>query len=137
MCHSSLLGECDEPCISSLTLPAGYSLKCRTHCNLSITSILMALVRPPPHDPSSPSAKRISTDNAEELMLLETPEKERPHQLPPPHSGIMLKSARLVLVLILALSYLTFCFIVHYRNVPVGGSEVLGPPSLHCEQYLL
>ena len=27
-----------------------------------------------------------------------------------------------------------FCFIVHYHAVPIGRSEILGLPFLHCEQ---
>ena len=96
----------------------------------------MALVRPPPHELNPPPASEISTDNTEQLVLLEKPEKERPHQLPIPCREIYLVSAKLVLVLIFAISYLTFCFIVHYRNVPIGRSAVrVGPPFLHCEKY--
>ena len=74
----------------------------------------MALVRPPPHELNPPCADEISTDNAK-LVLLEKPaEKEQLNQLPPPRREIYLISAKFALVLILATSYLTFCFIVHY-----------------------
>jgi len=103
----------------------------------------MALVRPsgPSHEPSTiantPSANDTSTnnaDNAEQLVLVEKPVKEWLHQLRPPRREIYVISAKLVLVLIFAISYLTFCFIVHYRNIPLGRSRVLGLPFLHCEQ---
>jgi hypothetical protein len=93
----------------------------------------MALVRSPPHEPIPPSANEMSTDNQEQLVLLEKPEKERFHQLPPSRHEIYLISAKLALVLIFAIPYLTFCFIVLHRNVPIGGS--VGLPFVHCEQY--
>ena len=95
----------------------------------------MALVRSPPHELNPPSANDISTNNAEQLTLLEKPEKEQLHQLPPPRREIFLISAKLALVLILAISYLTFCFIVHYRIVPINRNGVLGLPFLHSEQH--
>ena len=97
----------------------------------------MSLVRPldPPHELDQPSANVTSTDNAEQLVLLEKLEKEQLRQLPPPRLEIYLISAKIALVLFFAISYLTFCFIVHYRNIPIGGSGVLGLPFLHCEQY--
>jgi len=84
----------------------------------------MALVRPPPHElnPPSAAANEISTDNAEQLGLLENPEKQLP-QIPPPRRKIYLISAKIALVLILAIFYLTFCLIVHYRIVPIGQLE--------------
>jgi hypothetical protein len=101
----------------------------------------MALVRPLPHELNRDplSATEISTDNAEQLGLLEKPEKSLP-QIPPPRREIYLKSAKIALVLIFIISYLTFCFIVHYRIVPIAqsGLGVLGQPflqNLHCEQY--
>jgi hypothetical protein len=94
----------------------------------------MALVRPLPQELNPPSTNEISTDNAEQLVLLEKSEKELLHQVPPPRREIYLISAKLALVLIFAISYLTFCFIVHYHNVPVGQSGVSGHPFLHCEQ---
>jgi hypothetical protein len=96
----------------------------------------MAFVRPPPHELDPPSANEISTDNAEQLGLLEKSEKERLHQLPPPRCEIYLISAKFALVLILAISYLTFCFIAHYRIVPIGRNGVLSLPFLHSEQHL-
>ena len=98
----------------------------------------MALVQPPPHDSESeldpPSANEISTDNAEQLVLVAGKlEKERLHQLPPPRREIYLISAKLALLLIFAISYLTFCFVVHYHNVPIGRSRDLGFPFPHCE----
>jgi len=95
----------------------------------------MALVRSPPHGLDPPSANEISsTDNAGQLGLLEKPEKERLHQLPPPRREICLISAKLVLVPILAISYLTFCVVVHHYHVPIGRSRVLGLPFHHCKQ---
>ena len=96
----------------------------------------MVLIRPLPHELNPPSAHEIPTDNAEQLVLLEKPEKERLHQLPPPRPEIYLILAKLALVLIFATSYLTFCYIVHRRgNIPIGRSGVLGQPFFHCEQY--
>ena len=95
----------------------------------------MALVRPPPHElnPPPPSTDEISTDNKEQFVLIEKPKKERLHQLTPPRREIYLISAKFALFLIFAISYLTFCFIVHYHNVPIGRSA--GLPFLHCEKY--
>ena len=95
----------------------------------------MALVLPSPHELNPPSPNEMSIDNAEQLVLLEKSERERLHQLPPPYREIYLKSAKIALALVFTISYFTFCFIVHYRNVPIGGSGVLGLPFLHCEQY--
>ena len=94
------------------------------------------LVQPPQHELNPPSTNEIPTDNAEQLVLpVEKPEKERPHQSLPPRREIYLISAKIALVLILAIPYLTFCFVVHYRNIPIGRSRVLGLPFVHCEQY--
>jgi hypothetical protein len=104
----------------------------------------MALVQTPgpPHEPNPPStidnppsANDTSTDDAEQSNLVEKPEKERLHPLRPPRREIYVILAKLALVLLLAISYLTFCFIVHYRNVPIGRSRALGLPFIHCEQY--
>jgi hypothetical protein len=97
---------------------------------------VMAVVRPPPHKLNPPSTNETSTDNAEEqLVLLEKPEKEleRLHQLPPLRREIyrILVLAKFALVLTFAIFYLTFCFIVHYRHVPIGQNGVL---FLYCEQ---
>jgi hypothetical protein len=94
----------------------------------------MVLVRPPTHELNPPSANEISTDNPEQFVLLEKPEKERLHQLPPPRHEIYLISAKITLFLIFAISYLTFCVIVHYRHIPIGRSGVLVLPFLHGEQ---
>jgi hypothetical protein len=96
----------------------------------------MALVRPPPHElnPPSAAANEISTGNAEQLGLLEKPEKQLP-QIPPPRREIYLTSAKIALVLIFIIFYLSFCFIVHYRIIPIGQSGVVGLSFLHCEQY--
>ena len=94
-----------------------------------MASIVMDLVRPTPHELNPPSTDEISTGNQEQLVILKKPEKE--HQLPAPHHGIYLISAKLALVLIFAISYLTFCFIVQYHHVPIGQSR--GLSSLHCE----
>jgi len=97
----------------------------------------MALVRPSPHELNPPSANEISTENAEQLVMLEKPEKERVHQSPAPRHKIYLILVKLALFLIFTISYVTFCFIVHYRNIPIGQSGgLLDLPFLHCEQYL-
>ena len=92
----------------------------------------MALVRPLPV-PIPPSINENSTDNAEQSVLLKKPEKERLPQFTPARREIYLTPAKIAFVLIFAISYLTFCFIVHYRNVPIGLSGGLGLPFLHCE----
>ena len=115
-----------------LTQPCAYkrSQKCYS------ISIVMALVQPLPHEIYSPSASESSADNAKQLVLLERPGKEleRLHQLPPPRRQICLISAKLALVPIFAISYLTFCVVVHYHNVPIGRSGALGLSFHHCEQ---
>ena len=90
-----------------------------------------------PHDLNTPSAGEISTDSAEQLVLLEKHENEQLHQTPPPRREKYFITAKIALVLIFTLFYHTFCFIVHYRAVPIGRSGILpmGPPFLHCEQY--
>ena len=93
----------------------------------------MAIARPPPHELNPPSPNEISTDNPEQLVLVE--KKEQLHQLPASSREIYVISAKLALVLIFATSYLTLCFIVHYRNVPIGRSGNLGFPFPHCEKY--
>ena len=96
----------------------------------------MVLVRRPPYELNPPSVNDISssTDNAEQLVFLEKSEKEQLlHQLSPTRREIYLISAKTALVLIFAISYLTFCFIVHYRNVPIGRSGVMALPLLHCK----
>lgn len=97
----------------------------------------MALaLRPPPHELNPLSADEISTDNGEQLNFIGVPEKERLHRLLPPCREIYLISAKLTLFLILAISYLTFCFVVHYYHVPIGPSGIQGLPFLpHCEKY--
>ena len=97
----------------------------------------MVLIRPLPHELNPPSAHEIPTDNAEQLVLLEKPEKERLHQLPPPRRDICLITAKIAVVLIFTIAYLTFCFIVRYRNirVPFGGSGDLDLPFYSGEQY--
>jgi hypothetical protein len=96
----------------------------------------LANVLPPPHELNGdpPSANEISTDSAEQLGLLEKSEKPLP-QIPPPRREIYLISAKIALVLIFIIFYHTFCFIVHYRHVPIGRSGILGLTFLHCEQY--
>ena len=95
----------------------------------------MALVRAPPHELNSPSINEISADNAEQSVLLEKPENVQ-LQIPSPRREIYLISAKIALVLIFIISYHTFCFIVHYRSIPIGRSGNLGLSFLHCEQYL-
>ena len=94
----------------------------------------MDLVRPLPHELNPPSTNEISTNNPEQLVMLKKPEKERLHQLPSPRREIYLISAKFALFLIFTTCYLTFCFIVHRRNIPIGRSGVLlGFPFLHCK----
>ena len=89
----------------------------------------------PPHGLNPPTAGEISTDNAEQLVLLEKPEKEQLHQIPPHRHEKYFMSAKIALALIFTIFYHTFCFIVHYRAVPIGRSGILGLTFLHCEQY--
>ena len=96
----------------------------------------MALVRPPPVL-NPPPANETPTDNAEQSVLLEKPEKEQLRQLPPPPHESYLISAKIALFLIFTIFYLTFCFVVHYGNVPIGLSGDLGLPFLHCEHAIL
>jgi len=96
----------------------------------------MALVRRPPHELNPLSANEIPTDHAEQLVLLEKPEKKRLYKLPAPRYEIYLISAKLALVLTFAISYLTFCYIVYYHKVPIGRSRFLGLSFPHCKQYL-
>jgi len=93
----------------------------------------MALPRPLPHDLNSPSVNEPPTDNTEQLVLVENPEKQRLPQLPAPRRELYLTAAKLVLVLIFAISYLTFCFVVRYRHFPIGRS--VGVKFLQCEKY--
>jgi hypothetical protein len=72
-----------------------------------------------------------------ELALFDKPEKERLHKLRTPRREIYLISAKIAFVLIIAITYHTFCFIVHYHIVPIGKSGVLGTPLLHCEHTIL
>ena len=98
----------------------------------------MALVQPPPQrsELESPSANEFSTDNAENLVLLEKLENEKLYQLPHPRRAIFLSWTKIALFLIIAIFYHTFCLIVHHRgNVQIGGSGVLGLPFFQCEQY--
>ena len=102
----------------------------------------MALLQPPPHELNPTSANEISTDTAKELSL---PEEQLQHQLTPspqpqarPSREIYLISAKIALVLLLGISYFTFCFIVHYHHISIGPRGVLGLPKLpflQCEQY--
>jgi hypothetical protein len=94
----------------------------------------MAIVQPPTlstQELNPPFANDIST---EQLVLLEKPENEKPYQLlvPPPRREILLTSAKIAFLLIFAIFYLTFCVVVHYRNVP-SGSGVVGFLFLQCE----
>ena len=91
----------------------------------------------PPHELrlNPPSADKISTDNAEQSVLLEKPENKQLDQLRSPRREIYFILAKIALVLIFIISYHTFCFIVHYRSIPIGRSGNLGPSFLHCEQY--
>ena len=80
-----------------------------------------------------PSANDISTDNAKQSVLLENPEREQLHRIP--RREIYFISAKISLVFVFTISYHTFCFIVHYRSIPIGQSGFLGLSFLHCEQY--
>ena len=95
----------------------------------------MVLLRHPPHELNPPSADEISTVYAEQSTLLENPEKEPLHQIPPPRREIYFISAKIALVLIVTIFYHTFCVIVHYRSIPIGRSGNLGLSFLHCKQY--
>lgn len=92
------------------------------------------------HDSDASPSEQISTDQAEELTRqksLDTSGKEQLAQLLPPRSGLNLKSAsKIALFMVIATSYLTFCFIVHRSRIPIGGTgfRVPGLP-VHCEQY--
>ena len=94
-----------------------------------------------PHDTDASSSEQISTDKAEQLTQqksLDTSGTEQLAQLLLPRSGFNLKSAlKIVLVVVLATAYLTFCFIVRHRAIPIGrkGFTVQNLPFLHCEQY--
>ena len=100
----------------------------------------MALVQPPPHDSEeyelkSPSANEFSTDNAEQLVLLENPENEKLYQLTRPRRVTFLSSTEIALFFIIAIIYPIFCLFVHIRgNVQIGASELLGIRFLHREQ---
>ena len=87
-----------------------------------------------PHELNPRSAEEVSTDNAEQLVLLDIPEKERLHQLPPPRREIYFLSAKIALVLVFTIFYHTFCFIAHYRSIPIGNLG-LSFLQVHCEQY--
>lgn len=94
-----------------------------------------------PDDSDASLSEQISTDKAENLAqqkLLGTSGKEQLAHLIPPRSGLNLKSVlKIALVVVLATSYLTFCFIVRHGTIPIGenGFTVRGLPFLHCEQY--
>ena len=101
----------------------------------------MALVQPPPQLEdlelkllNPPSANGISTNKAELSVLLEKPENDNRYQLPRPRYAVFHTSTKIAFLLI-AIFYHTFCFIVHYRNVPIGGSGVLDLPFFDCEQF--
>ena len=102
-----------------------------------LTGLQVVQPSPSPHElrVNPPSTNEISTDNAEQLVLLEKPENEKLYRLATPRCAIFLTSTKIASVLIFAICYHTFCFIVHYRNVtvPIGGRGVLGLPFLHCE----
>ena len=71
-----------------------------------------------------------------ELVLLNKPEKEQVHKLPTPRREIYFVSAKIALFLLIAITYHTFCFVVHYHIIPIGTkSGVLVTPFFHCEQY--
>ena len=87
----------------------------------------------PSHKLNPPSADEISTDNTEQSVLLDS-EKEQLHQIPPPRREIYFISAKIALVLVFIIIYHTFCFIVHYRSIPIGNLG-LSFLQVHCEQY--
>ena len=88
----------------------------------------------PPHEFNPPSADETSTNNIQQSVLLKKPdsEKEQLHRIPPPRGEIYFLSAKIALVLVFTIFYHTFCFIVHYRSIPIGK---LGLSFLHSEQY--
>ena len=126
-------------CKQSTALLEGRALIRGLRLVQSTIPIVMKLVRPPRHKLDPPSANEISADNlnAEQFILLEKPNKEQLHQLLPPRRRIYRILAKIALVLILAISYLTFCFIDHYRTILIGRSGVLGPPFGHCEHTFI
>ena len=70
------------------------------------------------------------------VALVDKPaKKEQVHKLLTPRREIYFISAKIALVLIIAITFLTFGFIVHYRIVPIGKSGVLVAPFLHCKLY--
>ena len=95
----------------------------------------MALVQPPPQleDSELNPQNGISTNKAEQSVLLEKPQNENLYQLPRPRYAVFYTSTKIAFLLIFAIFYHTFCFIVHYRNVPIGGSGVLYLAFFHCE----
>ena len=90
----------------------------------------------PLHELNPPSADEVSTDNTEQSVLLENPEKEKEqlHHIPPPRREIYFLSAKIGLVLVFTIFYHTFCFIAHYRSIPIGNLG-LSFLQVHCEQY--
>ena len=89
-----------------------------------------------PHELNPRSTDEISTENAEQSVLLEKPDsaKEQLHQIPPPRREIYFLSAKIALVLVFTIFYHTFCFIAHYRSIPIGNLG-LSFLQVHCEQY--
>ena len=89
-----------------------------------------------PHELNPPSADEVSTDNTEQSVLLENPEKEKEqlHHILPPRREIYFLSAKIGLVLVFTIFYHTFCFIAHYRSIPIGNLG-LSFLQVHCEQY--
>ncbi|KDR79181.1 hypothetical protein GALMADRAFT_243078 [Galerina marginata CBS 339.88] len=87
----------------------------------------MALARPFSLHDADPSAAREN--------LLDRCDKEQQvlvNILPPPRSRFdWISASKIVLVLVLAISYLSFCCIAHYHAIPVGGSGFLGPRFVH------
>ena len=63
------------------------------------------------------SANEISTDNAEQSVLLEKPENEQLHQIRSPRREIYFISAKIALVLIFIISCHSSCFIVPLQLV--------------------
>ena len=77
-----------------------------------------------------------------ELVLLNKPEKEQVHKLPTPRREIYFVSAKVALVLIIAITYHAFCFYIalnhdQHHIVPIGKSGALVTPFLqvHCKLY--
>ena len=116
-------------------------LNCTNPVPNHMSDVALVPPAPLPHDSDVSSSEQISINKAENLIKrksLDTSGKEQLTQLLLPRRGLDLKSIlKIALVVVLATSYLTFCFIVHHVTIPIEGNglTVLGPSFIHCEQY--